>query len=80
VAYYAMVSIPDGLVDRYEVMAALNEQLAKPLGPAKIDRDAWMRSPQVVAGQRAMIAQAGGPAPMRDPEAKRPEAWNAREG
>ncbi len=75
-----MVSIPDGMVDRYEVMSNLNDQLAKPLGPAKIDRDAWMRSPQVVAGQRAMIAQAGGPAPMRDPEAKRPEAWQSREG
>ncbi len=74
-----MVSIPDGMVDRYEVMSALNEQLAKPLGPAKINRDEWMRSPQVVAGQRAMIAQTGGPAPMRDPEAKRPEAWKARD-
>ena len=75
-----MVTIPDGLVDRYEVIGNLNEQLAKPLGPVKIDRDAYMSSPQVVAGQRAMIAQAGGPAPLRDPEAKRPEAWNAREG
>lgn len=75
-----MVTIPDGLVDRYEVMAALNEQLTKPLVQKPFDREAWMRSPQVVAGQRAMIAQAGGPAPMRDPEAKRPEAWKAREG
>jgi hypothetical protein len=75
-----MVSLPDGFVDRYEVMASLNEQLAKPLVAKTIDREAWMRSPQVVAGQRAMIAQAGGPAPMRDPSAKRPEAWKAREG
>lgn len=79
-AYYVMVSIPDGLVDRYEVMSNLNEQLTKPLVNKPLDRDAWMRSPQVVAGQRAMIAQAGGPAPLRDPSAKRPEAWKAREG
>jgi hypothetical protein len=79
-AYYVMVSLPDGFVDRYEVMTNLNEHLAKPLIAKPFDREAWMRSPQVVAGQRAMIAQAGGPAPLRDPEVKRPEAWKAREG
>lgn len=75
-----MVSMPDGLVDRYEVIAKLNEHLSTPLVKKPFDRDEWMRSPQARAGQRAMIAQAGGPAPMRDPEAKRPEAWKAREG
>lgn len=75
-----MVTMPDGLVDRYEVIANLNEQLTKPLVKKPVSRDEWMRSPQAQAGQRAMIAQTGGPAPMRDPEAKRPEAWKAREG
>lgn len=74
-----MVTIPDGLVDRYEVMAALKEQLATPLVKKPMSREEWMRSPQAQAGQRAMIAQAGGPAPMRDPSAKRPEAWKARD-
>jgi hypothetical protein len=79
VAYCAMVSMPEGFVDRYEVIRSLNEQLTKPLGSAPVDREAWMRSPQAQAGQRAMIAQTGGPAPMRDPSAKRPEAWKARD-
>lgn len=86
VAYYAMITMPDGLVDRYDVIARANEQLSKPVAewlegtPKGIDRDEWMRSPQAQAGQRAMLTQAGGPAPMRDPEAERPEAWKSREG
>lgn len=82
-----MVSMPDGMVDRYEVMARATEQLATPVADwlgikpvTGIDREAWMRSTQAQAGQRAMMRAAGGAAAMRPPEAKRPEAWKAREG
>lgn len=84
-AYYAMVTLPDGMVDRYEVIARAREQLAKPLSvwlggePRGIDREAWLRSPQAQAGQRAMMMAAGGAAPMRPPEAERPEAWKVRD-
>lgn len=81
-----MVTMPDGWVDRYDVIAKTNEQLAKPVSewlggtPKGVDREAWMRSPQAQEGQRAMMRAAGGAAPMRPPEAERPEAWKSREG
>lgn len=68
--------MPDGMVDRHEVIAKMNEALARPVA---VDRKRWGRDPQAQAGQRAMMATAGGSAPMRPPDAKRPEAWKGRE-
>lgn len=83
-AYSVMVDMPDGMVDRYEVLARSQEQLAKPVGewlggasPAGPDRATWGKGPQAKAAAGAMIA--GGPAPLRPPGSQRPDAWKARE-
>jgi hypothetical protein len=72
VAYSLQIDMPDGLVNRYEVIAEVNRRLARSLfellveaGAIKPDRSVWGRTPTAVAGQRAMMRQAGGPAPMR---------------
>lgn len=79
--YAVQIDLPDGLVNRAEVLEAVDKRLATPLevlvheaymeavkaGKIKPDRATWGRSPQAVAGQRAMMRGAGGPAPMRRP-------------
>lgn len=59
-----------------EALDKLGEALAK---PAMVSRDTWGLDTQAQAGQRAMMAQAGGPARKRSPDAQRPAAWQQRE-
>lgn len=80
--YAIQIDLPDGLVNRQEVFDAVDKRLATPLqqlvdeavleavkaGRLKPDRATWGRSPQAVAGQRAMMRGTGGPAPMRPPK------------
>ena len=66
VAYAALVDLADGSVDRQQVMDAINEQLASSVFA---DRESWGSTPAAVAGARAMMDLAGGPAPLRDPQA-----------
>lgn len=76
VAYATMIDMADGMVDRDKIKADLDDVLAREV----VSRSAvWGADPQAQAGQRAMMRAAGGPAPMRPPDAKRPAAWNARE-
>ena len=63
VAYAALVDLVDGEVDRQKVMDAIDEQLA---ASVFADREAWGTTPSAVAGARAMMDLAGGPAPMRE--------------
>ena len=76
VAYTVLADSIDGLVDRAKVLANLDAQLAKPALP---DRERWGTDPEAVRAQKAMLALAGGPAPMRDPAKPRPAAWAARQ-
>lgn len=66
-----LVLIVDGVgeVNRTEVLDRITDQLKKPPWPT---RDSWGTDPTAQAGQRAMMALAGGPAPMRDPNKPRP--------
>ena len=64
VAYAALVDLVDGNVDRQQVMDAIDEQLASSVFA---DRQAWGTTPSAVAGARAMMDLAGGPAPLREP-------------
>lgn len=65
-AYATLIDMPDGMVDRHDVIAKMDEVLSTPIPtPATVDRRTWGRDPQAQAGQRAMMALAGGPAPMR---------------
>jgi hypothetical protein len=77
VAYTVLADSIDGMVDRTKVLANLDAQLAKPALP---DRETWGTDPTAVQGQRAMMELAGGPAPMRNPDAQRPEAWQRTRG
>ncbi len=84
VSYAAQVDLPDGLVNRYEVIKELGERLARPVaelihehlvrsGKAKPDPQVWGRSPQAQRGHRAMMRLAGGPALVRRPPTPSPE-------
>ncbi len=78
-----LVDMSDGLTDRAKVLESVRAVLAVPVVTTETAlermRRTWGRSPQAQAGQRAMMAAAGGPAPMRDPNQQRPEAWKSRE-
>lgn len=63
VAYAALVDLVDGEVDRQKVMDAIDEQLASSIFA---DREAWGTTASAVAGARAMMDLAGGPAPLRE--------------
>jgi hypothetical protein len=75
VVYSALIDHLDSWNDRAKIRNNLDDLLERQVVTRA---ENWGRGPRAQAGQRAMIAQAGGPAPMRPPGAKRPEAWNAR--
>lgn len=68
VTFTMLVDMPDGMVDRFELMDVLDARLRVPLG-----REGHGYGPEAEAGARAMEELAGGPAPLRPPGAKRPE-------
>lgn len=63
------------LGQRHRLLDALVVQLAKPALPR---RETWGDDPQARQAQRAMMG--AGPAPKRDPAARRPDAWQHRPG
>lgn len=60
------MDLVDGNVDRQQVMDAIDEQLVTSVFA---DRESWGSTPAAVAGARAMMDLAGGPAPLRDTQA-----------
>lgn len=68
---HALVVDGVGMVNVTEVLDKFSAQLARSPWPT---RESWGTDPEAQAGQRAMMAVVGGPAPARDPNAPIPEA------
>lgn len=65
--YALLVDMPNGMIDRSEVMDGVDKLLATPVGnmPNQPSREEWGTSKEAQEGQKSLMAFAGGPAPVK---------------